>query len=51
MLPPWMIDDLKRREERKERENEVGRGLWLPVPVPPERDPRKPPAEKEGWNS
>ena len=35
-MKPWMIWDLERKEaEKRERENEVARGLWLPLPLPP----------------
>ena len=40
LLKPWVIWDIEREREKRERENEVGRGLWLPPPsrVPEPRE-------------
>ena len=46
MLKPWVIWDIEREREKRERENEVGRSLWLPppsrVPEPRDQDNRRP---------
>jgi hypothetical protein len=34
-----MIWDIERAREQRDRENEAARGLYLPLPMPPERKP------------
>lgn len=45
MLDPWVIEEIKRREEERRREREPGR-LELPLHAPvPEGDETRPPKE------
>ena len=45
MLDPWVIEEIKRREDERRREHEQGR-VELPLPMPtPEGDATKPPKE------
>jgi len=34
-MKPWMIWDIERKREQRERDNEAARGLYLPMPLPP----------------
>ncbi len=47
MLDPWIIEEIRRREEDKRRQEE--RGLELPLESPHYRDrePQKPTPEKD----
>jgi hypothetical protein len=38
-MKPWMIWDIERKREERERENEAARGLYLPPPSPPGWEP------------
>jgi len=50
MLDPWIIEEIRRREEEKRREDNVQR-IRVPMERPDQRDsktPKTPPAEEPG---
>ena len=45
MLPPWVIDEIRREEQRRRQKHENARRL--PPPEPPRHAPRRAPVETE----
>lgn len=43
MLDPWIIDEIRRREEERRREDSVKR-IEIPVDSPDHRDSKTPPS-------
>ncbi|MFO0568583.1 MAG: hypothetical protein U0263_23175 [Polyangiaceae bacterium] len=51
MLPPFIIDQIRRREEEERRREEQRPRLELPVDaIPPKRRPEPEPEEEDGEN-